>query len=106
MNNNPNNRSIDRPSEHTLRISYYYITIDEFICLEEFLLNLYRKDVAELPNSKMFERGIMSSRDTVRDQLGRQLGDGVLYRSDERAVVYNVRRYRYIRDIRAGDSSG
>lgn len=58
--------------------------------------------MAELPNSKMFERGIMSSRDTVRDQLG----DGVLYRSDGRAVVYNVRRYRYIRDIRAGDSSG
>lgn len=103
MNNNPNNRSIDRPSEHTLRISYYYITIDEFICLEEFLLNLYiSKRCAELPNSKMFERGIMSSRDTVRDQLG----DGVLYRSDGRAVVYNVRRYRYIRDIRAGDSSG
>lgn len=48
----------------------------------------------------------MSSRDTVRDQLARQLGDGVLYRSDGRAVVYNVRRYRYIRDIRAGDSSG
>lgn len=79
MNNNPNNRSIDRPNIFYFSFHIYiyiYDLTNLFISKrgKEFLLNFI---------SKRYGRIIKNIRkryrlDTVRDQLGRRLGDRVL----------------------------